>query len=294
MCEEWFPVSQTVMKRLISIFLALAVGISLFAQGKVTTKKYRLADFTDKVTKVVLSGNELLSDAIREEVVAQWTASAYEFCTLEQFEKLKTDPNYYFLIAAESRFPGEETPGITFLTLVKGDPAAAEGISAMPEIISLPLVAAAGGSGRELLFAGALVRAVQEFTLEAMESEKVAYSMESWFNRNYNKYGRMMQILIPEEDLAPSVSERDLEKCLDEDFRIVSTQEADSLYLAGSYNTLVSYVVAPFIPSDGSYCYRMLFDAGSNDLFYIERHKITPKRGVGILPEDLRRLARRR
>lgn len=282
------------MKRLILLVAFLFAGIVLFAQGKVTTRKYRLADFPDKVTKVVLSENELLSQALRTEVVAQWTASAFEFCTLEQFEKLKTNPAYYFLLAAESRFPGEETPGITFLTLVKGDPAAAEGISSMPEIISLPLVAAMGGSGRELTFVGALVRGVQEFTLAAMESEKVAYSMDSWFNRNFSKYGKMMQILIPEEDLAPGVSEKDLEKYLDEDFRITQAEEADSLYLQGSYNTLVGYVVAPVFPDSGSYCYRMLFEAGSNDLFYIERHKITEKRGVGFLPEDLRRISRKR
>ena len=125
------------MKRIVIIVLALTVGLSAMGQGQVTTKKYRLADFSDKVTKIVLSGNSLLDGALRQEILNVWTISAFEFCTVDEFHALKTQDLYYFLIAAESRFKGEETPGILFLTLVKGGPEAGEGIAAMPEVISL-------------------------------------------------------------------------------------------------------------------------------------------------------------
>ena len=265
------------MKKWILTIAVLFAGLTALAQGTINTRSYRLSDFTDKVTQVVLTGNEVLSGALSQEVVAQWTASAFEFCTLEQFEKLKTDDRY------------------TFLTLVKGGPEASEGIGSMFEVVSFPLMAAMGGNGRELIFLGALVKAVQEFALAAMESEKVAYGAEGWINQRYDQEGRMMQIFIPEEDLSPAVKEKDLEKYLDDDFHIVDTaEEADQYYLDGTYNTLVGYTVAPVLPENASYCYKMLFEAHSGSLYHISRHKYTPKKGVGFLPQDLRQLSHKR
>ena len=72
------------MKRLlIAISAALLLGTSLFAQkGTVTTRKYRFSDFTDKITKVVMAGGDILDGALRQEVVDLWTASPFEFCSL--------------------------------------------------------------------------------------------------------------------------------------------------------------------------------------------------------------------
>ena len=283
------------VKTLLCALLILAAAPLLQAQGQISTRKHRLADFTDKVTQVVLTGNEMLSSALREEVVAGWTASAFEFCTLEQFEKLKSQDKYYFLLVAERRLPDEETPGVSFLTLLKGSPEAKDGgMDAMPEIISLPLMAAMGGNGRELTYLGALVKTVQDFTLDAMESEKVAYGMEAWVNKNYSKWGHMKQLIVAKEDLAESVTEKDLQKYLDSDFRVLDTAEADQAYIDASYNTLVSYVVTPVIPGKGSVCYKMLFEADTHTLYYLSKHKITPKKAEGFLPEDLKRLASKR
>ena len=285
------------LQRLTLLWTILALLLGSFtaaAQGRVSTRKYRLSDFTDKVTKVVLSGNEILSGALREEVVACWTASAFEFCTLEQFEKLKTSDQYYFLLTAETQMKGEASPGLVFLTLVKGGAGAAEGIGEMDEVISLPLCAAPWGSTRELTYLGALVQAVQEFTLAAMESEKVAYSGTDWFNSNYKSFIRQKQVYLAQEDLAPSVDEQELKKYLDDDMHITDDAVADLVYLRNSYNTLVSYVVAPMEPGKGSFSYQLLIESGTHTLYYISKHKITPDKGAGFLPEDLKRLAKKR
>lgn len=281
-----------VLNNLILTVLALYVAVPLSAQGTVSTRKYRFSDFPDKVTQVVLTENEVLSSALRQEVVGGWTVSPFEFCTLEQFEQRKTSADYYFLMMAETRFKGEETPGILSLTLVKGGPEAAEGIGAMDEIISLPLCAAEGGSGRELVFLGTLVQALQEFTQAALQSERNAYQKEDWFNSRYNRQAKILQMLMAREDLAdPSAVER----FMDEDCHVVDAAEADQAYLDGRYNTLVSYSVSPLVPQlDASYSWQMLFEATSHQLYYIEKHKITPKKAEGFLPEDLKRLARKR
>ena len=284
------------MKRLFTLACALLAAVSLLAQGRVSTRKYILNDFTDKVTQVVLTGNEVLDSELRQSVVDAWTSSPFEFCTPERFESLKTQDRYYFLLTAESRFKGEENPGITFLTLVKGGAEAMEGVGAMTEVISLPFTSAHGGSGRELVYLSTLVQTVQSFTLAAMESEKVAYGMEAWVNKNFEKNGKMKQIFLAREDLSASVQEKDLERYLDQDFHITDTsEEADQAYLDGTYNTLVGYVVAPLIPENGaSYCYKLLFEAHTRELYYIQKHKITQKSGIGFTADDLKRLAKKR
>ena len=268
------------MKRLIVCLASLALLVPLWGQGRVSTRKYIVSDFTDKITQVVLTGNDVMDSALRTEISNNWTASAFEFCTLEKFEQLKSNNQYYFLLPAESRFKGEENPGILFLSLIKGGPDAAKGIDEMTDIISLPLCAAMGGSGRELIYLGAVVKAIQEFTLAAMESEKVAYSKTLWFNENYSKFGKMKQVYLARDDLAESVTDE---------------SKVDEVFLRGDYNTLVSYTVAPVLPEEGSsYCYKLLFEADTHTLYYIHRHKITPKFGEGFLVEDLKRLARKR
>ena len=283
------------MKKLILSLIALLMGIVLLAQGRVSTRKYRLADFPDKVTQVVLYGNEMLQGALRQEVVDKWTASPFEFCTIEEFGKRMTDDRYYFLIVTEDRFKGEEGPGLLFLSLLKGGKEAAEeGIGGLHEVISLPVQPAEGGTGRELVFMGALVKAIQEFTLAAMESEKVAYQGADWFNARYGRMGKMMRLFIADEDLAPEVQNKDLLRFLDEDSKLVEAGEADAEYLAGAPNTLVSYTVAPLVPSKGSYCYVLLFEAENEDLFFFTRHKITESKGAGITPGELKQIARKR
>ncbi|MBP3202900.1 MAG: hypothetical protein J6M31_04755 [Bacteroidales bacterium] len=282
------------MKRLIISAFALLLGLTVLAQGTVTTRKYRYSDFTDKVTKVVLTGEDLLSGTLRQEVVNNWTVSAYEFCTLEDYERLKTQDRYYFLLLEKVRFKGEENPGIQFLSLVKGSPEAVEGLGETDEVIALPVASALGGNGRELVYLGALVRGIQAYTLAAMESEKNAYSKLEWFNDSYKKSGKMMQIYLAREDLAESVTPDLLERYLDSDMYVVESEEADKHYLEAPYNTLVSYVVAPVFPEKGSYCYKLLIEAESQELFYITRHKISAKKGVGFLPEDLKKLSARR
>lgn len=281
-----------VLNNLIITLLALTLVQPLWGQGTVSTRKYRFSDFPDKVTQIVLTGNEMLSDALRQEVVSGWTASAFELCTLAQFEERKTSADYYFLMAAETRYKGEEEAGIVCLSLMKGGPEAEEGIGAMDEVLSLPLCAAAGGSGRELVYLGALLRAMQDFALAAVESERSAYLKERWFNSLYDKQGKMMQLVFAREDLADAEG---VARYLDEDCHVVDAAEADRLYMEFPYNTLVSYSVSPLLPEIGaSYSWQMLFDAATHQLYYVVKHKITPTKGEGFLPEEVKRLAKKR
>ncbi len=277
------------MKRLIAFTALLLVTASLFAQGKVTTRKHLFADFTDKITKVVMSGNDLLDGALRQEVVDLWTVSPFEFCSPAEYESLKKSDAWYFLLVTAGQAKGEEEPMVRFLTLEKGGAESGDNIALRTEVISLPLCPVEGGSGRELVFLPALVKGVQDFAVEAMNSEKTAYSGMNWFNGNFDRKGGIKRIYLAREDISESVSEKDRSKYLDEDMILCDEDEADKAYTDRTYNTLVSYTV-----SAGTWSYKMLVEAGTDTVYYIRRHRIGAKNAPGFLAEDLKRISRKR
>jgi hypothetical protein len=277
------------MKRLIAFTALLLVTASLFAQGKVTTRKHLFADFTDKITKVVMSGNDILDGALRQEVVDLWTVSPFEFCSPAEYESLKKSDAWYFLLVTAGQAKGEEEPMVRFLTLEKGGADSGDNVALRTEVISLPLCPVEGGSGRELVFLPALVKGVQDFAVQAMDSEKTAYSGMNWFNGNFDRKGGIKRIYLAREDISESVSEKDRSKYLDEDMILCDEDEADKAYTDRTYNTLVSYTV-----SAGTWSYKMLVEAGTDTVYYIRKHRIGAKNAPGFLAEDLKRISRKR
>ena len=277
------------IKRLTTLFLLLSVSATLLAQGKVTTRKHLFADFTDKITKVVMSGNDVLDGALRQEVVDLWTVSPFEFCPISEYESLKKSDKYYFLLVTAGQAKGEEEPMVRFLTLEKGGADDGDNVALRTEVVSLPLCPVENGFGRELVFLPALVKGVQDFAAEAMSSEKVAYSGMGWFNGRFDRKGAIKRIYLAEEDLSASVTGKDKEKYLDEDIILCDEDEADKVYTDKTYNTLVSYTV-----SAGSWSYKMLVEADTDTLYYIRKHKVNAKNAPGFLAEDLKRISRKR
>ena len=278
------------MKKLIILITALIMPLMAGAQAQITTKKVKIEDFTQKVTKVVLNGNPFYDTSFKDEVAARWRISPYEFCTLEEFEGLKGNDSYYFLILTQGQFRKETAPGLQFISLVKGGQGADKGIGDMLEVVSLPFASAEYPSGRELIFLPAFLDIIQNHTLEAMENDFNAYGGLSNTAQKLGKAGNM-DIVISEDDLNSLVSK---EMTDSEGMTITDEDDADSYMLDEVSGTRGSYVVAPSEPVKGSFCYKMLIDAQTHELYYYRKHKISPKAGVGFLPEDIERINKAR
>ena len=278
------------MKKLIILITALIMPLMAGAQAQITTKKVKIEDFTQKVTKVVLNGNPFYDTSFKDEVAARWRISPYEFCTLEEFEGLKGNDSYNFLILTQGQFRKETAPGLQFISLVKGGQGADKGIGDMLEVVSLPFASAEYPSGRELIFLPAFLDIIQNHTLEAMENDFNAYGGLSNTAQKLGKAGNM-DIVISEDDLNSLVSK---EMTDSEGMTVTDEDDADSYMLDEVSGTLVSYVVAPSEPVKGSFCYKMLIDAQTHELYYYRKHKISPKAGVGFLPEDIERINKAR
>lgn len=266
------------------IIALAAISASAFAQAQIDTKKVKIGDFTQKVTKVVLTGSALFDGVLQDEVAARWRVSPYEFCSLEEFNSLKNSDKYYFLLTTKGQFKKETEPSLQFLTLVKGGNQASKGIDEMLEIVSLPIASAEDPSGRELVFLPVFLNIIQKYTVDSMDKDYSAYAGLGNYTSRISK-SEGMNIVFSEDDLDATVTENELAG-----FVVTDEDSADKFVMDNTPNTLVSYVAAPSNPVNGSFCYKMLVNAETYELYFYRKHRINAKNGPGFMPYDIRHI----
>ena len=282
------------MKKIVSLLL-LALSALAFApapaagqakQAKIQTRKVRLSDFPTKTTKVVLAGGELFDNALKEEMARRWLVSPYEFCSVKEYETLKGSSEYYFLIPVSTRTKKEAEPGIITLTLLKGGKEKDENPEKVGfDVISIPCAAAEAPSGREFVYLSAFLDIIQRFVSDAMTSDRVSYGGLATYSRKLLR-DKGKTILMSEDDLSPSTRKEG--SWAESGIRVVEEDEADRIFLEGTENAMVSYVVAPSEPQKGSVCYKMIISADTHELCYFEKHTIKGNAPAGFLPFDLK------
>ena len=270
---------KTKIQKIILVLFLAVLGTAAFGQATLHTRTDILKDFTLRTTRVVLSGDEILDQVLQEEVASRWRISPFEFCTFSEFENQKNNADYYFLLTARMK-------GIRYLTLVKGGPG--EGIGDLYEVVSLPLSPAVGATGRELVYLGALLDFMQQFTDKAMQ---FAYRGNKAITTLAHRPGQIAhkQIYLSSEDLSSKVNNLKA-RYFDSDFMELPEEEADKIFLDNTYNALVSYTVIPIQPVSGDWQFKMLFDARTNEMVYFRRSRVRNTETAGFDGIDLKRI----
>ena len=280
------------MKKTILLIATVLLPVLVSAQAQINTKKVKIEDFMEKTTKVVMTGNLFFDQVFKEEISNRWRISPYEFCSLNEFEKLKTDENYYFLMVVKGQFRKESEPGISMLSVLKGGPAAEKGLNRMLDVVDVPIMSAENPSGREFVFLPALLDILQDHILLSMERDVAASSGLANYTMNIGSTENM-DIVFAEEDLSEGITENVRRVYFKNGISVTDADSADRIMIEHTPNTLVSFTVHPDKARPGSYCYKMLIDAGTHKLYYFRKHKITGRFGPGFLLEDINRIATR-
>ena len=278
------------IKKFLTVIFSFLLPLATFAQAEITTKKNKISDFTEKITKVVLTGDVLFDACLKDEINARWRVSPYEFCTLNEFNEHKGNDSYYFLISTKGQFKTEGEPGLQFLTLVKGGGAAEKGINEMLEIVSLPIASAEDPTGRELTYLPAFITIIQKYTLDSIDHDLNAYVGLSNYTKNLSN-SRSMDIIISEGDLDTGVSQEEKNLYLTNGVISADENTVDKHFTQQTPNTVVSYIAVPTNAQLGSYCYKMLINTQTHELYFFRKHRITNKVGAGFADYDLRSIA---
>lgn len=254
------------MKRIVTLIMGMCLALCAFAQAQITTRREKISDFPSKITKVVLTGNDFHDIAIKAAVKSVWTISPFEFCSLDEFNALKKDANYYFLLLVKVQRKKESAPGISYFTLVKGTPDA-ETIDDMMELSNIPVCPADFPNGKEGSFMPALLDIMQKCVEKSMTS---AFSGIGSIMQNITKTAGM-NLIFDEADLAPQINEKYKTakfgaKVLagDDDLTMEAMDGAAS-------NTAVGYVIAPMDNESASSYFLMLINAETHELYYYKK-----------------------
>lgn len=229
-----------------SFIFALAVLVfalvphTISAQnGKFYTRRVLLEDFPAKITKIVLSGDSMVDAVLHEEVRLRWNLSPYEFCTVDEYESLKENVNYYFIHFVRAE-------GVIFLSLDKGGKKEDPDIRNRGfEVLSIPVSTAGTGTMENLTYMPAFISLFQDFVNRAMVSDGKAYSGLAYYNIK-DLFGKKV--------------------CIDAD-------RAAEYFSQGQQGMLAGILVKP-ASGAGSYCYKMLVSCDTQELFYYRKSKI--------------------
>lgn len=277
------------MKRtLFAIAGLLLLSITAAGQTKIMTRKLDIGDVSSKITKIVLTGNDAVTNlAIKEEIERNWVISPYEFCTLEEFERIKCDTNYFFLLKTIGQYKKEPEPSVEFLSLLRGGPDAEKGLDKMLEVISLPLRALSDESGRYFTFIPAYINIIQEHIPIVTRSDISAYTGIYTYTDKINKSGDM-EVLFCDTDLSEDITDSARERYFKDGMEIVDSETIDEALADMQPNTLVSYTVAA---KDGRFCFKMLISTEDYSLYFYRKHRMSRRLGPGFLIEDIKRVA---
>ena len=258
--------------------ILLAGGFQAAGQGRIYTRKARLADFQTKTTKVVLSGDNLLDMALREEVRRRWRISPFEFCDPEDFDFLKNDASYYFLYLAQDK------SGMAYMTLMKGgNDESFRSTDSKLEVVKIPFSPVTVTTGRELVYISALIDIVQTFVEESLTSTTKTVLGLSSYNGNLSK-ARKKKIYFAREDLETDA--------LPAGLVAADNFQADSVFNAGSKDALVAFTISPASPGRRAKSFNFIVAPDTHDLYYYQTRSYSKPGTRGFSKSEIKAIRR--
>jgi hypothetical protein len=280
------------MRSLFFLFLFGAAPFLLTAQAPFPTAN-EIKQFTGSKTCVVLEdGNTAYNTYIRQAMKDYWTITPYEFIKLSDFATRRSDPSYSFIMLTETNFQNDKSNSVfNFINLLQGKDI--DELGKMPEICAVPL-SFAGEDDLEYGYKlGAILSFIQKHAL--MISEDPSLTGRRYL-RYYNKNVPDIinkTILVKQEDLSPAIGTIDKIKTIyKHKIEIVPEEEIIKAIREKIPNTLILHKVGPVGERYSGYCFKMLIGTDDSNMYYYNQHVIDKANPNGLLPADLKRLAR--
>ena len=257
-------------------------------------KKEEIKQFMESKTCIVLEDDQFSSynSYITKAVKAFWKITPYEFIDIADFNVRRLDPKYSFIVLTQTNFEKDKTNGLfNFINLVQGKDV--NKLGEMPEICAIPLSFA----GEDDLEYGYKLGAILSFMQNhaKMISDDPSLTGRKYL-KYYNKYipdVQKMTILVRQEDLVPEISSIDKIKAIyNNKIEIVTEDDIIKAIENKTPETVILHRVGPVGDRNSGMCFKMLIGTGDSNMYYYNEHKIDKVNPNGLLPADLKRLAK--
>ena len=281
------------MKRTVTALPLVLISVLLAAQAPFPTKN-EIRQFSASTTCVVLEDDNFSSfnAFIKKAMKEFWTITPFEYIDQEEFSLRMNKPTYSFIMLTVTTFDKDKSKSeFNFINLVQGKNV--DKISALPEICALPL-SFAGEDNLEYGYKlGAILLFMQKHAGLIMEDpSKTGRNNFKFYNENIPEVMNR-RILVKQEDLSPAVGDIDKIRAIySGKVEIVTEEEIVKAIETRSPGTVILHKVGPAGAASEGICFKMLIGSDNAKMYYYNSHIIDKANPDGLLPADLKRLAR--
>lgn len=281
------------MKKTLSVIVMSVSSLLLTAQAPFPNKD-EIKQFMASKTCVVLEDTEFstYNSYIKRAVQSYWKITPFEFINVEDFNIRRLKPEYSFIVLTQTNFEKDKSNSLyNFINLLEGKNV--NKIGEMPEICAIPLSFAGVDDFDYGYKLGAILFFMQKHA--QMISDDPSLTGRKYL-KYYNKYipeVHTRTILVKQEDLSPEISTIDrIKEYYPGKIQIVGEEEIVKAIETKASNTLILHKVGPVGDKSSGYCFKMLIGTDDSNMYYYNQHKIDKTNPDGLLPADLKRLAR--
>ncbi|MBK9391844.1 MAG: hypothetical protein IPN68_17245 [Bacteroidetes bacterium] len=281
------------MKTKLTAVILLLSTMILSGQAPFPNKD-EIKQFIASKTCVVLEQDQFSSYNvfIKEAVKKYWTLTPYQLITVQEFNKMRRDPAYSFIVLTQTNYEKDKANTLyNFLNLLQGKDVSKLG--ELPEICAIPLSFAGEDDYDYNYKFGAILLFMQKHAqMISADPSLTGRKYLKYYNDNIPKVSGKT-ILIKEEDLAPEVSTIDKIKAIyPHNVEIVTEEDIVKAIQEKTPNTLILHKVGPREEKNAGLCFKMLIGTDDSDMYYYHQHKISKSAPNGLLADDLKRLSK--
>jgi len=278
----------------ICLLLSLIFTVTLLKGQAPFPSKDEIKQFTGSKTCVVMEEDvfSVYNSCIKDAVKAFWKITPYEFIDVKEFNLRRKDPAYSFIVLTQTNFEKDKSNSLfNFVNLLQGKNV--NKLGELPEICAVPL-SFAGEEDLDYSYKlGAILAFMQKHA--SMISEDPSLTGRKYL-KYYNKYIPDVEgktILVRQEDLSPEIGVIEKIKAIYKGkIEIVSEDEIIKAIENKKANTLILHKVGPVGDRNSGYCFKMLIGTDDANMYYYNQHMIDKANPNGLLPADLKRLAK--
>jgi len=271
-----------------------------FLQGMVSGQapfpnKDEIKQFSESTTCVVLEADpfSVFNSYIKEAMTEYWKVTPYEFIDVNEFNVRRLKPGFSFIVLTETNFDKDKSNSVfNFINLLQGKDV--DKLGENPEICAIPL-SYAGEDDLEYGYKlGVILEFMQKHAQLIMEDpSKTGRKYLKFYNENVPALMKK-KILVKEEDLTPDIGTIERIKSIySNDIEIVPEELIVKAIDGKTPDTVILHKVGPVGETkDRGYCFKMLIGTDDANMYYYNVHTIDKSNPNGLLPSDLKRLAR--
>lgn len=266
------------MKKVLILSLAILFGCSLSAKKFVPTEA-DLAKLKTTKTLVVLENNPLLlfNPTIKDAFKSHWDFTEYEFIDTKEFEEKRKDDAYSFVLLTTTKFIRDKvTITYKFLNVLMGGDYA--NIEEMPEILSFPLAYNSADEGTYIYKLGGIVAIMQNHLKAAEKNPKLLKDKNFKYANKNIKQIKNKEIWITESEIHRPIRKIEkLKEVYPHKIAIKTETEIQKAIAEKNPNVIVMHKVGPEGSKFRGRCYKVVFDASGEKMYYFKNYQIKTK-----------------